>query len=176
MTVKAVSFFMAPDALARHKSYPVVDDAGHLYGMVARADVLRWTRDGWPTGQSLADVVGESDCIKSFSDELVGQLADRMAAPDVERVPILQLSTTIVVGLVARRDRLRFALRLYAMSASARHSSGFASFSPALMHSVIADQENAHGAAPRDVITHVLVTSNSSALLGWRRPFVRPAK
>lgn len=87
--------------------YPVVDDASHLYGMVARADVLRWTRDGWPTGQSLADVVGESDCIKSFSDELVGQLADRMAAAKVGRVPILRRSNAMVVGLVARRDQLR---------------------------------------------------------------------
>ena len=108
MSVKeAVSFFTAPDAPARHKSYPVVDGAGRLYGMVARADVLRWTRDGWPTGQSLADVVGESDCISGFSDELVGQLADRMAAADVGRVPILQRSTNIVAGLVARRDLLR---------------------------------------------------------------------
>jgi CBS domain-containing protein len=108
MPVKdAVSFFTAPDAPARHKSYPVVDGAGHLKGMVARADVLRWTRDGWPAGQSLADVVGDSDCISGFSDELVGQLADRMAAADAGRVPILQRSTNIVIGLVARRDLLR---------------------------------------------------------------------
>jgi H+/Cl- antiporter ClcA len=43
---EAVSFFTAPDAPTRHKSYPVVDEAGHLHGIVARADVLRWTRDG----------------------------------------------------------------------------------------------------------------------------------
>lgn len=108
MSVKdAVDFFTASDAPDRHKSYPVVDDAGRLHGMVARADVLRWTRDGWPSGQTLADVVGESDCISGFSDELVGQLADRMAAADVGRVPILQRSGGMVAGLVARRDLLR---------------------------------------------------------------------
>ena len=108
MPVKdAVAFFTAPDAPVRHKSYPVVDEAGRLHGMVARADVLRWTRDGWPAGQSLADVVDDSDCISGFSDELVGQLADRMAAADAGRVPILQRSGGMVVGLVARRDLLR---------------------------------------------------------------------
>lgn len=104
---EAVSFFTAPDAPTRHKSYPVVDDACHLHGIVARADVLRWTRDGWPVGKSLADMLGDRDCVTGFSDELVGKLADRMAEADVGRVPILRRTDSTVVGLVARRDLLR---------------------------------------------------------------------
>jgi H+/Cl- antiporter ClcA/CBS domain-containing protein len=104
---QAVSFFVAPDAPRRHKSYPVVDAAGLLLGMVTRADVLRWTRDGWPAGQSLAQAIAGRDYVTGFSDELVGPLADRMAEASVGRVPILRRNDGVVVGLVARRDLLR---------------------------------------------------------------------
>jgi len=104
---EAVAFFTAPEAPIRHKSYPVVDAAGLLLGIIARADVLRWTREGWPAVQSLADALGERDCVTGFSDELVGRLADRMAEADVGRVPILRHTDNVVIGLVARRDLLR---------------------------------------------------------------------
>lgn len=103
----AVSFFTATDAPRRHKSYPVVDSAGRLLGIVSRADVLRWTREGWPPGQSLVETVVTNDCIIGFEDELVGQLADRMAESDMGRVPILRRVDNVVIGLVARRDLLR---------------------------------------------------------------------
>jgi CBS domain-containing protein len=107
---QAISFFTdfrAPDDPSHHRSYPVVDDTGRLLGMVARADVLRWTRDGWPPGLSLGDAVSERECLTGFSDELVGRLADRMAEADVGRVPILRRADRVVIGLVARRDLLR---------------------------------------------------------------------
>jgi CBS domain-containing protein len=104
---EVVAFFTAPDAPVRHKSYPIVDAAGHLLGIVARADVLRWTREGWPPAQSLAESLGGRDCITGHADEPVGRLADRMAAADVGRVPILRKEDGAVVGLVARRDLLR---------------------------------------------------------------------
>ncbi len=103
----AVTFFTGPDAPLRHKSYPVVDETGGLVGIVARADVLRWTRDGWPAGQLLADALDGRDRVTGFSDELVGRLADRMADADVGRVPILRRTDGAVIGLVARRDLLR---------------------------------------------------------------------
>jgi chloride channel protein, CIC family len=41
---ETLSFFTAPDAPKRHKSYPVTDEEGRVIGMVARADALRWMR------------------------------------------------------------------------------------------------------------------------------------
>jgi hypothetical protein len=38
---------------------------------------------------------------------MVGALADRMAAADASRVPILRRSDEALVGLIARRDLLR---------------------------------------------------------------------
>ena len=42
-----------------------------------------------------------------YDDELVGRLADRMAAADTGRVPILSRADGTLIGLVARRDLLR---------------------------------------------------------------------
>jgi len=108
MTVAdATAFFTAVEAPRRHKSYPVIDAAGGLVAMVSRADALRWTMDGWPAGKSLGELLADQDMMTGYEDELVGQLADRMAARDVGRVPILRRTDDAVVGLVARRDLLR---------------------------------------------------------------------
>jgi len=102
----AVAFFTAPDA-ARHKSYPVIDETGRPTAMVSRADTLRWTMSGWPSGQTLGEQLADCDLLVGYDDEMVGSLADRMAAADLGRVPILRRADGAVVGLVARRDLLR---------------------------------------------------------------------
>jgi H+/Cl- antiporter ClcA/predicted transcriptional regulator len=104
---EAIAFFMAAEGPKRHKSYPVVDDAGKLIGMVSRADVLRWSREGWGNAQTLADAQIGDEPFSCYADELVGHLADRMAVSDFGRVPILERGTDRVIGLVARRDLLR---------------------------------------------------------------------
>jgi H+/Cl- antiporter ClcA len=108
---EAIAFFMAAEGLRRHKSYPVVDAEGKLIGIVSRADVLRWSREGWGNAQTLADTQIRDDMFTCYSDELVGHLADRMAVSDFGRVPILERGTDRVVGLIARRDLLRVRAR-----------------------------------------------------------------
>ena len=70
----------------------MLDEDGALIGMVARADVLRWTMSGWAAGTRLRDALGEQELVTGYEDELVGPLADRMAAADIGRVPILRRS------------------------------------------------------------------------------------
>ncbi|MGH6975102.1 MAG: chloride channel protein [Stellaceae bacterium] len=103
----AITFFTGPEAASRHKSYPVVDTDGRLVGMVARSDALRWTMAGWPAGHTLRDLIAERELVTGYEDELVGELADRMAAAEVGRAPVLRRVDDVVVGLVARRDLLR---------------------------------------------------------------------
>jgi chloride channel protein, CIC family len=102
-----VEFFTADGTGIRHKSYPVVNAEAGLAGIVSRSDVLRWTVEGWPTGQSLRDVIADQELTIGYADELVGELADRMSAADASRVPVLRRADGAVVGLVARRDLLR---------------------------------------------------------------------
>jgi H+/Cl- antiporter ClcA len=102
-----VAFFTAPGAPHRHKSYPVIEENGRVIGMVARADVLRWTVDGWPAGECLRDVMSEEELVTGYEDELVGAIADRMAVAGIGRVPIVKRGDGTLTGLVARRDLLR---------------------------------------------------------------------
>jgi CIC family chloride channel protein len=100
-------FFIAPGMPARHKSYPVVDQAGALVGMVARAELLRWIAERTPPDARVRDLVSDEPLVVGHEDEIVGRLADRMANADVSRVPIVSRADSALVGLVARRDLLR---------------------------------------------------------------------
>jgi H+/Cl- antiporter ClcA len=104
---QTLTFFTAPDAPRRHKSYPVVDTDGKVVGMVSRADALRWLGDTDAEDKILRDQVAGQELVVGYDDELAGHLADRMAATDKGRVPILSRNTGALVGLVARRDLLR---------------------------------------------------------------------
>jgi CIC family chloride channel protein len=109
---EAVAFFMAAEGPRRHKGYPVVDAKDHLIGMVSRADVLRWMREGVDEATTLADVLADEEIFSAYADDLVGDLADRMAVADIGRVPVLDRTTKGIVGLVARRDLLRVRARV----------------------------------------------------------------
>ncbi len=106
-TEDALAFFDTENGVKRHKSYPVVDEAGHVVGMVSRADVLRWSREGWTKGQTLEERPAVGEVFVGYTEELVGHLADRMASAAVGRVPIVDRTTGKLAGLLARRDLLR---------------------------------------------------------------------
>ncbi len=103
-----------PAAPHLHKSYPVVDEDGGALGMVSRADALRWLTKGWPPGATLADIAAGTQPFVGYADELVGQLADRMAVADVGRVPIVRRSDGKLVGIIARKDLLQVRARMLA--------------------------------------------------------------
>ena len=98
----------------RHKSYPIVDGEGRVVGMAARADALRWLMRGWEPGTTLCDVAGENRPFVGYADELVGALADRMAAADIGRVPIIDRQHGRLIGIVARKDLLQVRARMVA--------------------------------------------------------------
>jgi len=102
-----VAFFTAPDVPSRHKTYPVVDDDGHVLRMITRDDVFHLTHMDWSARQSLRDMISDWRLATGYEDELVGQLADRMADTDVSSIPILCRSDDTLVGLVTRSDLLR---------------------------------------------------------------------
>jgi len=106
MTVdQAIAFFSADEH--RHKSYPIQSKDGRVIGMVARADILRWRTEPDVHGETLFDRHSDESPIVGHADETVARLADRMAAEDIGRVPIVERSTMRLVGLVSRKDLLR---------------------------------------------------------------------
>ena len=102
---EAISFFSSK--ARRHKSYPLIDAAGQVAGVVARADVLRWRAENPHGEESLSDRVSDRSLTVGYPDEPVSHLADRMVLADLGRVPIVERHTLRLVGLVARKDLLR---------------------------------------------------------------------
>jgi chloride channel protein, CIC family len=111
MTAAEAVAFMTAEGSRRHKSYPVVDEADRLRGIVSRSDILRWTREGVEGGHSVGDLTSNRDVLFAYADDLVGDLADRMAAADIGRVPVIERGSGKVIGLVARRDLLHVRAR-----------------------------------------------------------------
>jgi CBS domain-containing protein len=113
MTVKAaVGFFT--DATKRHKSYPVVDEAGRVLGLAARAEILLWMTQDGPDSRTLGEAVSGQALLTGHPDELVGELVERMVERDLGRVPVLD-ETGRLVGLVTRKDLLRVHARQRAL-------------------------------------------------------------
>jgi CBS domain-containing protein len=108
---EAVAFFTGPGA--RHRSYPVVDEAGLVVAMAHRSEILRWMSEG-PHG---AETLGEAlpgNLLSGRPDETVAHLVDRMIDRDLGRVPIVETDGKLV-GLVARKDLLRVHARQRAL-------------------------------------------------------------
>jgi len=102
-----VDFFTAAGAPRRHKSYPVIDAQGQVIAIVSRTDALRWMREDTLADKALAEQLAGQDVVFGYEDELVGRLADKMAATGNGRIPILRREDGKLAGLVARRDLLR---------------------------------------------------------------------
>ncbi|MFC3675624.1 chloride channel protein [Ferrovibrio xuzhouensis] len=90
----------------RHKAYPVTDADGRCLGIITRADILRWSRDGAEEGVTLSEVLADRELFHAAPGELVGDLADRMAAGDYARVPVIDPASRRLLGLMTRKDLL----------------------------------------------------------------------
>ncbi len=103
----ALAFFDAKTDLIPHQKYPVVDDLGHLSGVVSCSEVLRWSREAACGEQTLGEHVVIREVLVGYPDEPVGALADRMTAASTGCAPIVDRATGALLGLVARRDLLQ---------------------------------------------------------------------
>ncbi len=123
MTVEdAIAFYSGEEP--RHKSYPVTNERNEVLGMVSRSDVLAWARTEAIQTDTLAHALHGTSLFSGFDDEIVADLADRMVADDVSRVPVLSRITGKLVGLVSRRDLLKVRARL--AHQELKRSQGFA--------------------------------------------------
>jgi H+/Cl- antiporter ClcA/predicted transcriptional regulator len=99
----AVRFF---EQQAEHRSYPVVDPAERLVGLVSRTDALRWQVAKRNEGR-LAEALSDASTQYAFPDTPCGQVADMMVESGVGRVPIVDHESRRVVGIISRQDLLK---------------------------------------------------------------------
>ncbi|MCP8893288.1 CBS domain-containing protein, partial [Sphingomonas faeni] len=100
----AVAYF-ADDAT--HRTYPVVDEGGRLVAMVSRADALRWQVDGELPDTSIGEALSDSSQPTAYPHSPIGGVADLMVESGVGRIPIVEVGTNRVVGILSRHDLLK---------------------------------------------------------------------
>jgi H+/Cl- antiporter ClcA/CBS domain-containing protein len=103
-TAQAVAFFAEE---ARHRSYPVVDMDNRLVGIVSRADALRWQTATGTQDVSLGETISDADLPVAFPETPAGVVADLIIETGIGRIPIVEQSSRMVVGLLSRQDLLK---------------------------------------------------------------------
>ena len=101
---EAVAFFAAGSP---HRSYPVVDPAGHLLGLVSRSDALRWQVEGVTEGTSLAEALSDASQPFARRHTPIGLVADMMVETGIGRIPIVEDESNRVIGILSRHDLLK---------------------------------------------------------------------
>lgn len=92
---------------ATHRAYPVVDEGGRLVAMVSRSDALRWQVEGELPDTSLAEALSDSSQQIAYLHSPIGEVADLMVESGVGRIPIVEVGTNRVLGILSRHDLLK---------------------------------------------------------------------
>ena len=100
----AVDFFSDS---AMHRTYPVVDSDGRLVAMVSRSDALRWQVEGELPETSLAEALSDASQQVAYPTSPIGEVADLMVESGIGRIPIVEVSTNRVLGILSRHDLLK---------------------------------------------------------------------
>jgi CIC family chloride channel protein len=98
----------------RHQGFPVVDGEGRLLGVVTQREILVDA----PPGARIADLI-RRDPIVIFENESLRDAADRMAAENVGRLPVVSRDGAKLVGILTRSDLVSAHRRRLAESARA---------------------------------------------------------
>ncbi|MDE2563969.1 MAG: chloride channel protein [Sphingomonadales bacterium] len=92
---------------ARHRSYPVVDGAGRLVGLVSRTDALRWQAGHAMADATLAEAVSDVAQPVAYPDTPSGVVADLIIETGIGRIPIVDRNSHKVIGILSRQDLLK---------------------------------------------------------------------
>ncbi len=97
------SFLNSMDKDASHQGYPLIDDAGHLLGIVTRKDL-------WSVDVDLAAPVGKllkRPPVVVYDDCSLREAADHMVRHNVGRLPVMSRKSTEMIGIITRSDLLQ---------------------------------------------------------------------
>jgi CIC family chloride channel protein len=90
---------------AHAHSFPIVDGDHHLIGMVSMYDYERYLETGEPDGRTVADIATIGDILLAYEDEPLGDVLQRIALRDVNKLPVVsRRDPKKVVGVIRRRD------------------------------------------------------------------------
>lgn len=101
----AAAFLTAPET--RHPSFPVVDENGHVLGLIDPPAILRWRRAGKHRTTMLGDLLAGSKVTLAYPDEYLEGLSDKLLTANVSHLPVVARESQQLVGYVGWKDLMR---------------------------------------------------------------------
>jgi CIC family chloride channel protein len=90
---------------AHAHSFPIVDSEHNLVGMVSMSDYERHLEERNLDGKTVGDIATLDDILLAFEDEPLGDVLQRIAIRDVNKLPVVSRpDPRKVVGVIRRRD------------------------------------------------------------------------
>ena len=113
MTLHQVARFMT-DPGTRHPSFPVLDVARRVLGIVDPPAVLRWRRAGQHRSRTLAELLAGVRPVVAYPDEYLDDVVDRMTQANIAHVPVIAREDAQLVGYIGWKDLMNVRARLQA--------------------------------------------------------------
>ncbi|RVD57560.1 chloride channel protein [Mesorhizobium sp. M2D.F.Ca.ET.185.01.1.1] len=101
----AATFLTAPDT--RHPSFPVIDEAGHVLGVIDPPAILRWRRNGKHRNATLGELLAGSKITLAYPDEYLEALSDKLLTANVSHLPVVSRKDERLVGYIGWKDMMR---------------------------------------------------------------------
>lgn len=101
----AAAFLTAPET--RHPSFPVVDEHGHVLGLIDPPAILRWRRAGTHRTTTLGELLAGSKVTLAYPDEYLEGLSDKLLTANVSHLPVVTREGSLLVGYVGWKDLMR---------------------------------------------------------------------
>ncbi|RUV50481.1 CBS domain-containing protein [Mesorhizobium sp. M7A.F.Ca.MR.228.00.0.0] len=101
----AAAFLTGPET--RHPSFPVVDEHGHVLGLIDPPAILRWRRAGTHRTTTLGELLADSKVTLAYPDEYLEGLSDKLLTANVSHLPVVTREGSLLVGYVGWKDLMR---------------------------------------------------------------------
>ena len=109
---QAARFMTHPDT--RHPSFPVVDAARRVLGIIDPPAVLRWRRVGKHRSSTLADLLVGTRPVVAYPDEYLDEVVARMTQANVAHIPVIERGDARLAGYIGWKDLMNVRARLQA--------------------------------------------------------------
>jgi CIC family chloride channel protein len=111
MTLQQSAAFLT-DPKTRHPSFPVIDAARRVVGIVDPPTVIAWRRAGRDRRTTLAELLRGATVPIAHADEYLEGVIDRMMGLNVAHLAVVAGDDPTLVGYVSWKDLLRVRGRL----------------------------------------------------------------